>query len=360
MINIYSESKLAESTTPLISVAMPVYNGEKYLAEAIDSILAQTFTDFELIIIDDGSTDNSLSVLQAYQKRDSRIRLISRENRNLVATLNEIIDLARGKWVARMDQDDIALSHRFERQLQWIEKTDADICGSWVKLFGATCKRILKHPVTDAAIKMEMLFSTPFAHPTVMIKRELIKQLRYENAWEKCEDYDLWERAANAGLKMTNVPEVLLLYRQHGTQISTNAALYQQLLTQKIRRRYWTFIFDSMKLEKKWIDDVLNLREPSPSKSDMDHVDAAFLELLQCAEGEAQTTIFDHATRLYFRAAAECPDIVLRWIKLNQLFGQGLALSTILELKFLSVFRFSPQSNIFKNLKRLFFYLGLK
>ena len=357
---ISSESTLMKINTPLISVAMPVYNGEMYLAEAIDSILAQTFIDFELIIIDDGSTDNSLLVLQEYQMRDSRIRLISRDNRNLVTTLNEIIDLARGKWIARMDQDDIALPQRFERQLQWIEKTDADICGSWVELFGTTRKRILKHPKTDAAIKMEMLFSTPFAHPTVMMKRELVKNLRYDKNWEKCEDYDLWERAAHSGLKMTNIPEVLLLYRQHSTQVSSSAALHQQLLTQKIRRRYWTFIFDSMKLEQKWIDDVLNLREPSPSKSNMDHVDAAFIKLLKCNEGEARATIFDHATRLYFRAAGECPDVVIRWIKLNKLFGQGLAIGTILELKFISVFRFKPQSYFFKNLKRLFFYLGLK
>lgn len=360
MNTINSESKLAEITTPLISVAMPVYNGERYLAEAIDSILAQTFTDFELIIIDDGSTDNSLSVLQAYQKRDSRIRLISRENRNLVATLNEIIDLARGKWIARMDQDDIALPQRFKRQLQWIEKTDVDICGSWVKLFGATRQRILKHAITDAAIKMEMLFGTPFAHPTVMMKRELIKNLRYDKAWENCEDYDLWERAARAGLKMTNVPEVLLLYRQHSTQISSNAALYQQLHTQKIRHRYWAFIFDSMKLEKKWIDDVLDLRDPAPSKSNIDNVDAAFFELLQRNEGEARATIFDHSTRLYFRAAADCPDVVLRWVKLNKLFGRGLGLGTILELKFLSVFRLNPESKGFKILKRLFFHLTMK
>ena len=140
-----SDAKVGENATPLISVAMPVYNGERYLAKAIDSILAQTFADFELIIIDDGSTDNSLQVLHEYQKRDARIRLVARENRNLATTLNDLIDLARGKWIARMDQDDIALPHRFERQLQWLEETGADICGSWVKFFGTTDRRILKH-----------------------------------------------------------------------------------------------------------------------------------------------------------------------------------------------------------------------
>ena len=171
------ETKLSESAMPLISVAMPVYNGEAHLAEALESILAQTYTNFELIIIDDGSTDNSLQVLLQYQKRDIRIRLITRENRNLATTLNDIIDLAQGKWVARMDQDDIALPHRFERQLEWLEQTGADIAGSWIQLFGTFDKRILKHSQTDDAIKMELLFGSPFAHPTVMLRAELVKQL---------------------------------------------------------------------------------------------------------------------------------------------------------------------------------------
>ena len=128
--------------SPLISVILPVYNAEKYLAEAIDSILNQTFTDFEFIIINDGSTDNSLSILQSYQTQDSRIRLFSRENKGIVMTMNEGIDLARGEWLARMDADDIAMPSRFERQLQHLKETSADICGAWIEFFGNTRQRI--------------------------------------------------------------------------------------------------------------------------------------------------------------------------------------------------------------------------
>src|SRR6266568_274661 len=236
MNNTNLHTQVADQAAPLISVVLPVYNGEQYLAEAIDSILAQTFTNFELIIIDDGSTDNSLGILKQYQYLDSRIRLIARENRNLATTLNDSIDLARGVWVARMDQDDIALSHRFERQLQWLEQTEADICGSWIKFFGTADKRIIKQPQTDQAIKMQLLFGAPFAHPSVMMKTALVRRLRYDKAWEKAEDYDLWERAAHAGWQMTNVQEVLLLYRQHATQITTHASNQNHMLTQKIRR----------------------------------------------------------------------------------------------------------------------------
>lgn len=350
-------TKYGEVASPLISVAMPVYNGEKYLAEAIDSVLEQTFTDFEFIIIDDGSTDNSLQVLQDYQKRDARIRLIVRENRGLSTTLNDIIELAQGKWIARMDQDDIALLHRFERQLQWVEKTGADICGSWVQFFGTSDKRILKHATTDEAIKMELLFGSPFAHPTVMMKTELVRKLRYDSFWDKAEDYELWVRAACAGWKMTNVPEILLNYRQHDAQISTASSLKQQELTQKIRRRYWVFVGDSLELKNEWIDEVLKLRESSPPKPNMDTVDAIFEALLQRNHGEAQEVIFDHATRLYFRATASGTAVAVRWGRINKRFGKGFALGIKLKLWLLCAMQIQPSSKLFKFLMKMYFYL---
>lgn len=341
-----------ENMVPLISVVLPVYNGEEYLAEAIDSILEQTFSNFELIIIDDGSTDSSLAILKRYQKLDGRIRLIARENRNLATTLNDTIDLARGEWVARMDQDDIALPHRIERQLQWLEQTGADICGSWVKLFGTADKHILKHPQTDQAIKMELLFGTPFAHPSVMMRTALAKTLRYDKVWEKAEDYDLWERAVHAGWQMTNVQEVLLLYRQHTTQITTHTSSQNHILSQKIRRRYWQFVSKTMRLHQDWIDEVLKIREPSPSNINMDYVDSAFTELLQHAQGEARDTILDHATRLYFRVAAGCPDVVVRWSNLNKKYGVGFAFGIKLKLWVVSVLHIRPGSDIFRRLKK--------
>ena len=215
---------------PLISVVLPVYNGEKYLVEAIDSIREQTFKNFELLIIDDGSTDNSLAILKSYQRLDQRIQLIARENRNLATTLNDLIDLSQGEWIVRMDQDDISLPNRIERQLEWLEQTGADICGSWVELFGISHKYILKHSQTDQSIKAELLFGAPFAHPSVIMRSALAKKLRYDKIWEMAEDYDLWERAAHSGWKMTNVQEVLLLYRQHAKQITNYSSSQNHIL----------------------------------------------------------------------------------------------------------------------------------
>lgn len=338
---------------PMVSVVLPVYNGEKYLVEAIESMLAQTFANFELIMIDDGSTDGSQQILRRYEQQDARIRVSVRENRGLAATLNDSIDVARGVWIARMDQDDISLPHRIERQLEWLEKTGADISGSWVQRFGSWDKRVVRLRQTDDTIKIEMLFCSPFAHPTVMMRTALVKQLRYDSAWEKAEDYDLWERAIEAGWKMTNVPEVLLLYRVHATQISTQTANLQQQLGQDIRRRYWKFVFHSMKLKTDRIDATLQIFG-SPSVIDMDAVDGAIMELLRHSHGELRTVIFDNATRLYYRAAASCPGIVSRWSKLNREFGEDCGISTQFKLWLFRVLRIRVDGALFSQLKKFY------
>ena len=345
------------STTenPIISVILPVHNAEKYISTAINSILTQTVTDFELIIINDGSTDDSLDIIKSYQLIDTRIRLFSQENKGLVTSLNNGINFAKGVWIARMDADDIALPQRFEKQLQWLEQTGADICGSWVQFFGTSDKRILKHPCSDAAIKMNLLFGSPLAHPTVFMKTNLIKELRYDPNWDKAEDYDLWERADRAGWKMTNIPEVLLLYRQHDAQISTLTSSKQQELTQKIRYRRWAFIFESLNLNQSWTHEVLKLRENPANKSNMDEVDSAFQALLEHSKGESRATVLDHMTRLYFRAAPDCPDIALRWHKLNKNFGTKFELSTILKLWSLSILKVNPNGNAFSYFKKIYF-----
>lgn len=345
---------IENGSKPLVSVVLPVYNGEEYLVDAINSILVQTFSDFELILIDDGSTDGSPKILKECEHRDPRVRVIVRENRGLVITLNNAIDIARGKWIARMDQDDIALPHRLERQLKWLESTGADISGSWVRRFGSSDKRLVKLRQTDEAIKMEMLFCSPFAHPAVMMRTELVKHLRYNIACEKAEDYDLWTRAAEAGWKMTNVQEVLLLYRVHATQISSKAAVVQQQLSLQIQRRYWEHIFNIKRLDLLGINEVLKIRESAKSLPNMDLVDAALAGLIQRSDGEARETILNHVTRLYYMAAADCPDIVKRWGKFFPDAGLRETLLVKVRLWLLNRFHIRLGSVLFKRLKKLY------
>lgn len=342
------------SSKPLISVAMPVYNGESHLVEAIDSILSQKFTNFEFIIIDDGSTDNSLKILREYQQRYARIRLIARENRNLATTLNDIIDLARGKWIARMDQDDIALPNRFERQVVWLNQTGADICGTWVEFFGTSDRRILKHPVSDSAIKTALFFGSVFAHPSVMMRATLAKQLRYSQEWEKCEDYDLWQRAAYANWKMTNLPEVLLRYRQHKNQISTASLCVQQELTQKIRLRHWEMMRSKLGVDEAWITELLKLRQPIPPDVDLHTVNLALIALGKSSDShESLEVVLDHAGRLYARAAGRSHSLMKHWIRLNTQLGVKTSARSFLQLLFLRIFRLGPENPFFARFKAI-------
>ena len=131
-----------ESEQPLVSVLMPVYNGEKYLSEAIESILNQSFLDFEFIILNDGSTDNSLNIINRYKNKDARIKLVSRENKGVVFTRNELIDLAMGDWIAWMDQDDVSHVDRLKEQLIRLKNQAADVCGSHWFIINETGKLI--------------------------------------------------------------------------------------------------------------------------------------------------------------------------------------------------------------------------
>lgn len=206
---------------PTISVILPVYNGEKYLSEAIESVLDQNFKNFELIIINDGSTDNSLGIIKKFIINDSRIKLISRDNKGLVASLNEGISSARGSFIARMDADDICLPTRFEEQLAYMKLHNLDLCGSYVQVFNENRDILIrKYPENHENIIITSLFYNPFAHPASMIRRIVFESVKYED--ELAEDYALWCKVILAGFKVGNLPKVLLKYREHDQQITKN------------------------------------------------------------------------------------------------------------------------------------------
>lgn len=194
---------------------MPVYNGERYLKEAIDSILNQTYIDFEFIIINDGSTDKTEGVILSYH--DSRIRYIKNEkNLQIVNTLNKGIELARGKYIARMDADDISLPERLEKQVAYLDKNlDIGIVGTLVQIFGQDIKdTIWKVPVDCVSVSLNTIFRTPFIHPTIMMRKDMISQyeLYYDEKYKNAEDYELWVRMLKF-TKGANLPIVLFKYR---------------------------------------------------------------------------------------------------------------------------------------------------
>lgn len=213
-------------SSPLISVVMSVYNGEKYLSEAIESILGQTYKNFEFIIINDGSTDKSFEVLNYYAELENRIVVISRENKGLIDSLNEGIKKAKGKYIVRMDADDISLPTRFEEQVKFMENNpDIGISGSAVIRFGENIKTVIwKLLKNNGAIKSELLFSSTFAHPSVIMNKKMIFKynLFYDNQFLHAEDFELWTRIAKI-TNMANLPKPLLKYRVGENSITREA-----------------------------------------------------------------------------------------------------------------------------------------
>ena len=202
---------------------MPVYNGAKYLNEAIDSILNQTLTNFEFLIIDDESADESVRIIKSYDSR--RIRLVeNKKNIGQSATLNKGLILARGEYIARMDQDDISMPKRLEKQLKFMEDNpQIGVCGSWLQLIGKY-KGIAESETEDDLIKIKLLTNQNLAHPSVMIRKQILEKykLNYNVSYMVAQDYDLWVRMFDY-CSFANIPEPLLQYRIHKNQNSKKA-----------------------------------------------------------------------------------------------------------------------------------------
>lgn len=200
----------------LISVILPVYNAELYLKEAIESILKQTYKSFELIILNDGSSDNSLNIINSF--KDDRIILIDRKNKGLVYTLNEGINMAKSKYIARMDADDISLSDRFEKQIKHMEENSLDICGGHFLLIDErdNINGLSLVPLSHETCFLSLVSKVPFAHPSVMIRKDFLTKnnLRYgQSEYKIAEDLDFWIRMYEKDARFGNVNDIIFRYR---------------------------------------------------------------------------------------------------------------------------------------------------
>jgi glycosyltransferase involved in cell wall biosynthesis len=214
---------------------LPVYNGGKTIREAVSSILGQTFLNYEFIIINDGSTDKTGEILASFT--DRRIRLLNQENRGLVASLNRGIQESRGKYIARMDADDIALPERFARQIDFLERNPTvGVVGTATQVvYSDGTKALRRRPLDTAAIKKNVVRICPFSHSSVMIRRKVLDRVGlYDSAKDgsKCllvEDYDLWVRILAAGYDMGNLPEVLMINYRDSNSIMRSRSLKKNL-----------------------------------------------------------------------------------------------------------------------------------
>lgn len=206
---------------PKVSILMPVYNAEQYLAQALESIIYQDFKDWELILINDGSTDTSDAIIRQYE--DERIYyIINEQNLGLIKTLNKGIHYCHGKYIARMDADDIAVADRLGRQVDFLNShSDYLMCGTNAIVVDSNGRKTgsIKNLPDNDMLQVNLLFSVPFIHPTVMVHREVLQHNQYDEAYKHIEDYELWYRIAKLG-KIANIDRNLLAYRWHDTNVS--------------------------------------------------------------------------------------------------------------------------------------------
>lgn len=208
-------------TEPYITVLMPAYNAETYIGEAIESILNQTFGNFEFIIVDDGSEDSTADIIDFYRSEDERIRPLKNEsNKGLCFSLNRGLDAASGKYIARMDADDISLPERFEKQVSFMDSHhEVAVSSAWMKTIGKRKADVWTTPTSHNDILAQLFCNNCLWHPVAVIRREVLEfyDIRYDSRYPKAEDYKLWIDIAKHK-KLANIPEILHRYRIHQSQ----------------------------------------------------------------------------------------------------------------------------------------------
>jgi len=231
-------SKLKLMKNPKVTVLMSVYNGEKYLKEAIDSILDQTFTNFEFLIINDGSTDSTSEILKEY--KDPRIKIIdNKKNIGLTKSLNKGLKLAKGKYIARMDADDFSKPNRLEEQLEFMEKNQKyAVVGSFVEIIDKDGNFIqkVKRPIKPKAIEERLLKGSCIFHGSAIMRNDLIKSIgSYNEEMEKSQDYDLWLRLSEI-YPLYNLPLYLYKFRTHENSITSKFLKEQNFFASKAKK----------------------------------------------------------------------------------------------------------------------------
>lgn len=228
---------------PLVSVIIPVYNAEKYVEQAVRSIMKQTYQNLEILITDDCSTDSSFEILKKLAEEDSRIKLFrNAENQKIVRTLNALVERASGKYIARMDADDISLPKRIEAQVQFMEvHNECGVCGCnifRIDEFGKKLKKIV-FPTNYSDNNFFSLFSPTLCHPSVLGKREVFIENKYDEKYDFAEDYELWLRLLfQKSIYIANLTDCLFEYRIFQGQVSQVHCLEQKEKTLTILKKY--------------------------------------------------------------------------------------------------------------------------
>lgn len=232
---------MSKATIKKVSVIVPAYKAEEYLAETIDSVLGQTFPDFELLVVVDDLEDECSCIVRKYGEKDSRVSLVhNTRGTGISGALNTGLKHARGEYVVRMDADDICHPSRFEKQVAYMdENPDVGVLGTRMSTFGAEEKKLwYPFPLDNDRIKVAFLFYTAVAHPTIIMRKEFFDKhdLKYDESKRCAEDYDLWTRAVGI-FKFANLKDILLSYRLHDSNASSLRAEEHRVANADILKR---------------------------------------------------------------------------------------------------------------------------
>lgn len=255
-----------------ISVIMSVYNGETYLNEAIDSVRNQTLEDWELIVINDCSTDSTGDILAGFAEADDRIKVYTNKvNLRLPASLNKAISLCSGKYIARMDADDICLSERLEKQYEYMEK-HPDVALSSCRFMtlknGVYSSGGAGGRCDNEALRAMLLVANPILHPGVIARAGVLREMNYDTSLTCTEDLELWTRMVTEGKKIQILPECLLIYRLHDKQITGTTLERQHIEVLKIQQKYYAALLEKMddELQRFYIGGVYFREHPDVHK----------------------------------------------------------------------------------------------
>lgn len=248
-------------TMPLVSVVMPVHNGARWLGETLQSLYAQTEPRFEIVLVDDASTDDLRQVLAAHA--DERLRVIHLpRNVGVSAARNEGIELARGRYIAFCDADDLCQPHRLQTQVAFLEQhPDVGLCGSAFTCFDTEDRETVQNPTSNEEIRTALMQGNCFGLSTTMGRADVLKAQRFDPSLSVAEDYDLWTRLAAAGVRLANLPDSLIRYRWHPQQASRTKSARLDQATRRIRGHYCAGLLGDPQLQERLSRETVSLED---------------------------------------------------------------------------------------------------
>jgi len=268
---------------PIISVILPVFNGEDHLDACIESVLHQSYTNFEFVIVDDASTDKTSQILKEFAMKDNRIIIVTHEvNQKQTVAANTAIKHSKGKYIARMDADDIALPMRFKKQFEFLEKKPAfGLVGSWTDTINETGEILgqWKTASETGVLNWNLLFGTSFAHSSVMMRTALVKEVGYYQSPE-AEDYDLWSRLSRVS-EVANLPEVLQQKRVWGGQLALKVPTETIDCVLQIMQNNMNYLLKNTHLDLNMVRSIRKVSDKSPMIDDSQMISAVKNILLQ-------------------------------------------------------------------------------